>query len=32
VVTDAWIQAGEANIAKYTNPATGQPYVANPRR
>jgi hypothetical protein len=30
VVTDAWIQAGEANIAKYTNPATGQPYVANP--
>jgi hypothetical protein len=30
VITDAWIAAGEANIAKYTDPSTGQPYVANP--
>jgi hypothetical protein len=30
VLTDSWIAAGEANIAKYTDPATGQPYVANP--
>lgn len=30
VLSDAWIAAAEANIAKYTNPATGQPYVANP--
>jgi len=29
VLTDSWIQAGEANIAKYTDPSTGQPYVAN---
>ena len=30
VISNAWITAGEANIAKYTDPATGQPYVANP--
>ena len=30
VLTDAWISAAKANIAKYTDPATGQPYVANP--
>ena len=30
VLSDAWIQAGEANIAKYTDPTTGKPYVANP--
>jgi hypothetical protein len=29
VLTDAWLAAGEANIAKYTDPSTGQPYVAN---
>lgn len=29
VVTDAWIAAAKANIAKYTDPTTGQPYVAN---
>jgi hypothetical protein len=29
VLSNAWITAAEANIAKYTNPATGQPYVAN---
>ena len=30
VLSDAWIKAGEANIAKYTDPTTGAPYVANP--
>ena len=29
VINDAWITAAKANIAKYTDPATGQPYVAN---
>jgi len=29
VLSDAWITAAEANIAKYTNPATGLPYTAN---
>jgi len=29
VLSDAWISAGKALIAKYTDPATGQPYVAN---
>jgi hypothetical protein len=29
VLTDAWIAAGTANIAKYTDPNTGQPYVPN---
>ena len=29
VLSDAWIAAGEANIAKYTDPSTGKPYVAN---
>jgi hypothetical protein len=29
-ISDAWITAATANIAKYTDPATGQPYVANP--
>ncbi len=29
VLSDAWIAAATANIAKYTNPATGQPYVPN---
>ncbi len=30
VVSDAWIQAATANIAKYTDPTTGAPYVPNP--
>ena len=30
VLSDAWINLAEANIAKYTDPSTGQPYVANP--
>ena len=30
VVSDAWINLAEANIAKYTDPNTGQPYVASP--
>lgn len=30
VLSNAWITAGEANIAKYTDPSTGLPYVANP--
>ena len=30
VINDAWIAAATANIAKYKNPATGQPYVVNP--
>jgi hypothetical protein len=29
VLSDAWIAAGTANIAKYTDPSTGQPYVPN---
>ncbi len=29
VLSDAWIAAGEANIAKYVDPSTGNPYVAN---
>jgi hypothetical protein len=29
VLSDAWIAAGEANIAKYTDPSTGQPYAPN---
>lgn len=30
VLSDAWIAAARTNIAKYTDPLTGQPYVANP--
>src|SRR5258707_5988790 len=29
VLSDTWISTGKAFIAKYTDPATGQPYVAN---
>lgn len=29
VISDAWITAAKANIAKYTDPLTGLPYVAN---
>jgi hypothetical protein len=29
VISDAWISAAKANIAQYTDPTTGQPYVAN---
>jgi hypothetical protein len=30
VISDAWISAATANIAKYTDPTTGKPYVASP--
>src|ERR1700727_2552064 len=30
VITDSWISAATANIAKYTDPSTGQPYQPNP--
>ena len=30
VLTDSWISLAAANIAKYTDPSTGQPYVVNP--
>lgn len=29
VLSDAWIAAATANIAKYTDPTTGKPYVPN---
>ena len=29
VLSDAWIAAATANIAKYTDPSTGKPYVPN---
>jgi len=29
VITDAWIASATANIAKYTDPLTGAPYVPN---
>jgi Carboxypeptidase regulatory-like domain len=30
VISDSWISAATANIAKYTDPSTGQPYKPNP--
>ena len=30
VISDSWISAATANIAKYTDPSTGQPFKPNP--